>query len=237
MLSNELQQINIDGQQLFFPNLRQWEEILEKRNIDNSEVGDLLIKEFFRIKYVLEKFTNIKLAFGKVGDWNHFPYVILNINNNYQRVHLEIIKCSSCYWEGMSANPLVTDLYLGVAKEFNEFELMSKAKNYPLKSCPNCKSKLPRYPIWLEGEDFVPENKIESVDKLDNVQFKVQAINTSFDKILFMKLQTEILKISLKLAKDNVGKLLNGEAILFNCEKSIKNTFILELTKIGILEK
>ncbi len=235
MLSNELQQINIDGQQLFFPNLRQWEEIAETRNIDNSEVGDLLINEFFRIKHVLEKFTYVKLAYGKVGNWNHYPYVILSINNNYQRVHLETLKCNSCSWVGMSANPLISDLYLGVEKKNNEFELMSRAKNYPLKSCPNCKSKLPRYPIWVEGEDFVTENRNESDEELLNVQFKVQATNTSFDKILFIKLQMEILKIELKLAKDNVDKLLNSEAVLFNCEVSVKNTFILELAKIGIL--
>ena len=64
-----------------------------------------------------------------------------------QPVHIERLSCESCGWEGLTGNPMVSDLYLGMS---DRWTAMRNAERHPVLPCPRCAAPLPRHPIWIE---------------------------------------------------------------------------------------
>ena len=73
--------------------------------------------------------------------------MLLKTPYGLQRVHIEHLACDFCHWYGATANPMIPDLYFGVA---DKWEVMRRAERHPVLPCPRCGSKLPRHPIWTE---------------------------------------------------------------------------------------
>lgn len=78
------------------------------------------------------------------------PYIFLEIESNFQRVHLETLSCTFCNWRGKTANPMVIDPYLGDGINEDHITLMKTAEKYLVLPCPSCKKPLSRHPIWVE---------------------------------------------------------------------------------------
>lgn len=140
----------IDEQLVLIPNEQGWEILKVDPFIDGIE----LLSEGTR--YLLwkdiefaQKYSEFTVALFKPSEiFNKWmPLVLLHTQLGYQRVHLERLMCNECGWQGQTANPLISDLYLGVP---NSWKALKETEKYPLLPCPRCKSKLPRYPIWVE---------------------------------------------------------------------------------------
>jgi ankyrin repeat protein len=74
------------------------------------------------------------------------PIVLLEIGGGLQRIHIEQLTCEVCRWSGVTANPMMPDLYLCIPDQFRH---MRDAEKYPVLPCPACGAKLPRHPIWI----------------------------------------------------------------------------------------
>lgn len=140
----------VDGQQLFFPTIDQILEIQKSSEIDGKNLTQGFLTTIERVLPYIIKYSELEFAIGNSGHWQHFPYIILKIQHNQQRVFMEELTCIKCNWHGMTCNPNEIDNYLGVPKNISPYQLMRYANRYPILPCPVCSSKLPRHPIWVE---------------------------------------------------------------------------------------
>lgn len=63
----------------------------------------------------------------------------------------------------------------------------------------------------------------------------IESWNEGFQKVTLTHLQIDLLNLSLKTAKNNVDKLLDGESILIEIDnEQLALTFLKEATKIEI---
>jgi hypothetical protein len=146
---------NVDGQELLLPTRQQIEVILNQPMIDEVILKDIFVNEIRRVLPYMVKYPELSIALGSVtfGEkqfWRYYPYSLLEIDNNLQRVFLEILICNNCKWKGMTANPKDTDIYFGIPNDISSFDLIRYSNKYPTLPCPICSERLPRHPIWVE---------------------------------------------------------------------------------------
>lgn len=145
---NRIEKKILDGKEYLFPDRDAWAELERKPKIDGKEIFDL--DNALKYKKITDKHSDLFLGlylFSRRNKW--LPCIFFKIDDYLQRVHLEKIRCNECSWQGMTANPLVAELYFGLP---DEDELFQKAGNYEVKLCPGCSCRLPRYPIWIENK-------------------------------------------------------------------------------------
>ncbi len=148
---NQLRKQVVDGQELLFPSHEQLEQIVKDGTLDGKPWRSAFLNEIKHVKPCVLKYPELSIATGTAGIWDDIIYTLVQIGEGIQRVHLERLTCEVCGWQGMTANPQIIDVYFGVPKEIDTFELMRYArKQYPVIPCPTCQSKLPRHPIWVE---------------------------------------------------------------------------------------
>ncbi|MEH2048815.1 hypothetical protein [Nostoc sp.] len=140
----------IDGQEILFPSPEDWETLRLNPLIDEMPLAvlDLL---WSGLEFT-QKYPELHLGFGKLSmrEKKWMPYIFVEIEADFQRVHLETLTCNSCNWGGNTANPMLIDPYCGDGINQDHFTLMRTAERYPVLPCPSCGNRLPRHPIWLE---------------------------------------------------------------------------------------
>lgn len=94
-----------------------------------------------------------KLRFGfyRLGPsskhfWLPITFLVMP-DGRWQRVFLEHLTCGTCGWQGLTANPLLADLYATLP---GYWDLQREAAKLPKLSCPRCGNELPRHPIWID---------------------------------------------------------------------------------------
>ena len=137
-------------EQLYIPDREGWRHLLQ----GESYAGKTAFPENIRqaVEYYLEltdKYHLFILSFHDIAVFSkyHSVCMLLRTDTGLQRVHIEHLKCDVCGCYGATANPMILDLYFGVA---DKWEVMRRAERHPVLPCPRCKSKLPRHPIWTE---------------------------------------------------------------------------------------
>src|SRR4028118_1359208 len=135
---------------VYLPSQEEWREIVEKRKFFDKKIrfGDDSNKW---VEYRLElsrKYPELQLGLFQYGleKFGLLPIVILKIDDDLQRVHIERLTCENCGWRGETANPMLSDLY----KIGTWVEETRKAERFPISPCPKCGNRLPRSPIWTE---------------------------------------------------------------------------------------
>jgi hypothetical protein len=146
---SSIKHIYINGQEILFPDKEDWKYLFCNPLIDNMPIA--LLDSVKLVIGFSEKYPEINLGLGLISIWKKWmPYIFLTINSNFQRVHLEKLTCKICGWQGMTANPMIIDPYLGDGINQDYITLMKYAEKYPILKCPQCNSSLPRHPIWIE---------------------------------------------------------------------------------------
>lgn len=143
-----LEKVNSGGGDLYILGDEESNEIISGASIDNEQPKYI---EILAGKWeIVKKDSMLKIAMQKNpytrNRW--WGLVVVNYQNKYQRVDLQVGKCSQCDWEGWTATPLSFDLYIGTTDEASEF--FDEAKNLPVLSCPKCNGKLDKHAIWVE---------------------------------------------------------------------------------------
>ncbi|WP_414573234.1 hypothetical protein [Nostoc sp. CCY 9925] len=140
----------IDGQEILFPSKLDWEILQLNPLIDDMPLA--ILDLLWAALEFTQKYSEIYLGLGKISmkEKKWMPYIFLEIESNFQRVHLETLSCSFCSWRGKTANPMVIDPYFGDGINQDHFTLMEAAERYPVLPCPSCGHRLPRHPIWVE---------------------------------------------------------------------------------------
>ncbi len=147
--SSSFEYKNINGQKLLFPNQSEW--IILKKNpfIDNIPIA--VQDSMWSALEVVNQYPELFLGLACISVFKSWiPYVFIKINSYFQRGHIETLTCNVCSWRGKTINPMVIDPYLGNEINQYHFTLMKLAEKFPILPCPNCDSKLPRHPIWIE---------------------------------------------------------------------------------------
>ncbi|MEH2058165.1 MAG: hypothetical protein V7K97_18785 [Nostoc sp.] len=143
----------IDGQQILFPSQMDWESLQLNPLIDDSPLA--ILDSIWSALEFAQKYPEIHLGLGKISSGKKWmPYIFLDIESNFQRVHLETLTCSFCNWRGKTANPMIIGLYFGDGINQDDFTLMKAAERYPVLPCPSCGNRLPRHPIWVEPVNY-----------------------------------------------------------------------------------
>jgi ribosomal protein L37E len=141
---------NIDGQDLYFVDFSQWNEIVKKSELGEETVDLLFKKEASKLVHYSHIYPELSVGVGKTRMKWLTPYLILSLNGKSQRVAPEHIKCGRCDSELFIANPYVFEIYLGVPDELDKFSIMRKADQFPKVVCPSCGYKLDRPAIWVK---------------------------------------------------------------------------------------
>ncbi|MBD2731175.1 hypothetical protein H6G96_33880 [Nostoc sp. FACHB-892] len=143
----------IDGQEILFPSQMDWETLKLNPIIDDRPLA--ILDSIWSALEFAQKYPEIHLGLGKISSGKKWmPYIFLDIESNFQRVHLETLTCSFCNWRGKTANPMVIDPYFGDGINQDHFTLMRAAERYPVLPCPSCGNRLPRHPIWVEPVNY-----------------------------------------------------------------------------------
>ena len=140
----------IDGQEVYIPDDKAWETLFQTRVFQGRTIFSEDMRDLVRIHLDLShRYPVFALAFHALPalreSW--LILMLLQTPSGSQRVHIEHLKCDVCGWYGPTANPMVSDLYIGVPDSLN---VMRSAERHLLLPCPKCASKLPRHPIWTE---------------------------------------------------------------------------------------
>lgn len=138
---------------VYLPTQEEWQEIFTKNEFFDKKVRSRTGLDKW-IEYRLElskKYPELQLGLFQYGleKFGLSPIVILKIDNDLQRVHIEELTCEYCDWHGETANPMLSDLY----KIGTWLVETRKAERFPVLPCPKCNNKLPRHPIWIEPND------------------------------------------------------------------------------------
>lgn len=148
---NNIEAKIIDYQELYFLSKENWEHLI----IDAGNPKSILNKRTAKIISnkelpIISKHEELKLVGGFAGIQKYFfPYVLLEFDNEYQRIHLHNLRCSNCDWEGMVGNPKDPDLYIGIPKNVDKFKVMKQADKFERKPCPKCKTPFTSTVIWV----------------------------------------------------------------------------------------
>lgn len=142
----------IDGGSVLIPHNAAWLKLTEDAEIDGLSLGGEMVRRVLRgnVGFCMANPTRFTVALFKPGPnpkfWMHC--VLFRHEDRWRRVHIERLQCGACGWRGMTATPLVPDLYLGVP---NKAKAIEEAAGIPVVPCPSCGGALPpRHPIWVE---------------------------------------------------------------------------------------
>jgi hypothetical protein len=147
--SPQLPIVRVDGADVVLPEDAAWRRIEEAPGayLDGwpVDVRDLLAALRWFVRAHRGAFA---LALYRPGPWGEWlPLVLLRRAPGWQRVHIEHVRCARCGWWGATANPTVSDLYLGVP---NQTAVLAAAWALAPAPCPACHAPLPRRAIWAE---------------------------------------------------------------------------------------
>lgn len=142
----------IDGQQLYFLSDESWVKLFETRLFHDKPVSESLIKKLSIDLSLSRKYPELTVALGYVGVKNFlFPYALFNKDDSFQRVYIERVHCSHCFWKGYAASSSVPEIYYGISQECSSQQLMLKAReHFENVNCPNCSMPFNRSFIWVE---------------------------------------------------------------------------------------
>jgi len=137
---------------VFIPAPTEWAAILENRvYLDRKTPSGDFFEEWVKHQLSLSaKYPEIQVGLYQHGleKFGLFPIVILKIDGELQRVHLERLNCESCDWSGYTANPMLSELY-----DYASWLAQARrSEKFTIRSCPRCNSRLPRHPIWVEPD-------------------------------------------------------------------------------------
>jgi len=141
-------QVLDNGQQLFSPSTAEWAELLCSRVLRGRQLSPTFLRSVQQILPVVAQYTELSLTILDLDGRYFFPKVFLQVSAYKQRVFLETLQCLVCEWSGLTAEPLVSDNYIGLSINLQN-QLRQHALTLPLLPCPVCGAKLPRHPIWV----------------------------------------------------------------------------------------
>jgi predicted RNA-binding Zn-ribbon protein involved in translation (DUF1610 family) len=151
-LKNSIKHLWIDGQHILFPSLEDWKLLQKDYFIDGEKVYFINEPSFWSTIEFVYQYPELTIGLGhssaQISGWT--PYIFIHIDSTLQRIHLETLTCDFCGWRGRSANPMLSDSYMGEGVSEKRFQLMKAAERYPIYPCPNCGEPLPRHSIWVE---------------------------------------------------------------------------------------
>lgn len=140
----------IDGQEVYVPDVQAWETLFQSRVFQGRTVFSEDMRDLVRIHLDLSRrYPAFALAFRTLPALKESWLIcmLFQTPSGPQRVHIEHLKCNVCGWYGPTANPMVSDLYIGV---LDSWAVMRAAERHPVVPCPRCGTKLPRPAIWAE---------------------------------------------------------------------------------------
>lgn len=142
----------IDGQLIVIPSLDDWQYLQTEPVLDGNRVTGIEVSWFWSTLEFINQYPELQIGLGYISTtWREWrPYIFLHLKSTVQRVHLETLTCDFCGWRGRSANPMLSDSYMGEGVSEKRFQLMKAAEKYPICPCPNCGELLPRHSIWVE---------------------------------------------------------------------------------------
>lgn len=146
-----LEKVNTGGGDIYILSDKESEEIINGATI-NNEVPRYV--EVLGGKWgIAKKDSLVKLGMQKNPyTRNHWMGLfVVYYENRYQRVDLQVGKCTQCDWEGWTGTPLSMDIYTGKGQE--RVDLASEAEKLPVLSCPKCGGKLDKHAIWIEKQN------------------------------------------------------------------------------------
>lgn len=146
----------IDGQQIYFLTEQEWLDLLISGKFMELAIPQRLLKKIKDIDLpIINKHKDLDLGLGIMGMNNNvFSYPLYKSGNQYQRISLERVNCSSCGWNGSAGSPLVSEIYLGVPKDILPKKIMDKARiKFSEVGCPKCLTPFNRFFIWVENHE------------------------------------------------------------------------------------
>lgn len=139
-----------NGGEIYVPDLAMWEDLFRAGTFRGRKLFAPDMRNLIRMHLDLARsYPELSLAFQALPKHQEFWLVcmLLDTHAGLQRVHIERLTCAVCGWFGPTANPMVPDLYYGIA---DRSEVMRTVEIHPVLPCPQCRSKLPRHPIWVQ---------------------------------------------------------------------------------------
>jgi hypothetical protein len=138
--------INVDGEELYFPNDIGWAILKRDRTFRGKPLG--LEKLFWSTVETCRAYPDLRIGLGKIGkafdEWR--PYVIATLKSKLTRIHLQQVKCSHCGWTGIGGTTAEPDLYIGFGPDFQG--KYSNAQQAPACSCPQCDTQMEDHIVW-----------------------------------------------------------------------------------------
>lgn len=115
-----IKHIYIDGQEILFINKEDWLTLRLHPFIDDMPLA--IVDLLWPTLDFVQNYPELHLGLGFISIFKKWmPYIFIEIQSNFQRVHLETLKCSYCGWQGKTANPMVIDPYIGDGINQNHF--------------------------------------------------------------------------------------------------------------------
>jgi hypothetical protein len=150
---SRIQKEIVNDQTVYIPTEEGWAELLQEPVLEGVEAWSFYVEDMLKYQLDLTRKHSgvLRLCFyipntkQELRGW--LFCLLLRVFDGWQRVHMERLTCENCGWFGLTANPLVSDLYFGV---LDSVASLRQTYKYPVLPCPQCESKLPRYPIWIE---------------------------------------------------------------------------------------
>ncbi len=148
----DIKTITLDGQVLFCPTKKQWEQLFKNPYIESKEIALIdFMKSRIEMSFLYPE-VNYFLAEYTPKNKFHF-YSLLKINNEFIRVHFENVICENCNKRAyISATPSTKDSYILLSPE-EKTKAKEKALKYPNLICKHCGEQYHRrYTIWQTYE-------------------------------------------------------------------------------------
>jgi predicted RNA-binding Zn-ribbon protein involved in translation (DUF1610 family) len=146
---SSIKHICIDGQEILFFDADDWEDLKLNPVLDNMPIA--IQDSVWSSLKIVQQYPELHLGLSQISIWKKWmPYVFLEIDSGFQRGHLETLTCDNCGWRGYTVNPMVIDPYIGDGINQDYITLMRLAEIHSVLPCPNCGTRLPRHPIWVE---------------------------------------------------------------------------------------
>lgn len=143
MIENE--KTTVDGGEIeFISKDTKTSELEDKFNLKGGYKKAFLFNFAF-----VSKNDKFSMGMQKMNSGRRIFIVVMKINGFLHRVHIENVRCKSCGWTGLGANPTVPDLYLGVEDWHSH---LAQSWKIDFVSCPICSTKFERPYIWVGDE-------------------------------------------------------------------------------------
>jgi hypothetical protein len=120
--SHHFAQVVVDGQLMLIPDETAWKQLSVSPELDGVRLGEDLQRVGFRQWRELLPYPEFSVALGRISGWPWWCWVLLKLQDRFQRVHIERLTCASCGWSGMTATPAIPDLYFGSSDSESAFQ-------------------------------------------------------------------------------------------------------------------